>query len=207
MSVNGVDINGYQEVKTQRYVPNVKDMIGEEKMTEEDKSKLGKKSRASGAAFERKVRKDLESKGWIVDKWSNNVVLGWEYDETTLREIFLGKPLTTPISDTHLIPAKHKFRGVGIPMVMGTGFPDFICFKSIMVTNDNAEAMFVNEKGEKEKFLFDVIGVESKSNGYLTKEEKKKCHWYLKNNIFSKILIASKGEKRGEILYTEFKNI
>ncbi len=35
--------------------------------------KKGRKSRAKGARFELKVREDLESKGWIVDKWSNNV--------------------------------------------------------------------------------------------------------------------------------------
>lgn len=33
----------------------------------------GKKARASGARFELKVRKDLESKGWIVSKWMNQV--------------------------------------------------------------------------------------------------------------------------------------
>ena len=37
--------------------------------------KKGGKSRASGAAFELKVRKDLERQGRIVDKWSNNVDL------------------------------------------------------------------------------------------------------------------------------------
>ena len=39
------------------------------------KSELGKKSRDAGMRFERKVRADLESKGWIVDKWTNNVDL------------------------------------------------------------------------------------------------------------------------------------
>ncbi len=33
----------------------------------------GKKSKDAGRRFELKVRKDLEDKGWIVDKWSNNV--------------------------------------------------------------------------------------------------------------------------------------
>ena len=37
------------------------------------KQQIGKSNRASGARFELKVRKNLESKGWIVDKWSNNV--------------------------------------------------------------------------------------------------------------------------------------
>ena len=42
-------------------------------MKTEDRRKLGKKTRAQGGAFELRVRKDLESKGWIVDKWTNNV--------------------------------------------------------------------------------------------------------------------------------------
>jgi hypothetical protein len=39
------------------------------------KSKIdkGKKSKSSGTHFEMIVRKDLEEKGWIVDKWTNNV--------------------------------------------------------------------------------------------------------------------------------------
>ena len=40
-----------------------------------DKSKRGKLARASGARFELKVRSDLESQGWIMDKWTNNVDL------------------------------------------------------------------------------------------------------------------------------------
>lgn len=51
---------------------------------------------------------------------------------------------------------------------------------------------------------YGVIGCEVKSNGYLTKEEKEKCKWLLDNNVFSKILIAKKGTKRGGIIYDEF---
>ena len=36
--------------------------------------KRGKKNRASGAAFEKRVRLDLEEKGWIVDRWTNQVI-------------------------------------------------------------------------------------------------------------------------------------
>ena len=147
-------------------------------MDKEDKSKLGKKSRASGARFELKVRKDLESKEWVVDKWSNNVELNfeWQYNgalATEPKEGYNGK----------LIPAKHKFRGPGIPMAMGTGFPDFICYRQNYLT--------IQDKGGiREIIRYEVIGVESKSNGYLTEEEKEKCIWMLDNNVFSKILIA-----------------
>ena len=63
--------------------------------------KQGKKNRASGQRFELKVRKDLESKGWIVSKWMNNVSEVFEQD--------IGEYVR------ELIPAKHKFRGMGIP--------------------------------------------------------------------------------------------
>ena len=118
-----------------------------------DKVKQGKKNRASGQRFERKVRADLESKGFIVDRWSNNVF------------------------ENRLIPAK-SFMGRS----RTNGFPDFIAFKKSY-----------------------IIGVECKINGYLDKTEKERCKWLLDNEIFSKILIASRGEKRGQIKYKEFK--
>ncbi len=125
--------------------------------------KRGANARAAGSRFELKVRKDLESQKWIVDKWTNNV---------DLKENILG-------------PAKRKYNPFKKVLVIGTGFPDFICFK-------------FTKKG------YDVIGVESKMNGLLSKEEKEKCSWYLQNNIFSQILIAQKGDKRGEIEYDDF---
>jgi len=161
-----------------------------------DKKKQGKKNRASGTDFERRVRVDLESKGWIVSKWMNNVELiksscpycdelqGVEGEihrkNCNMGNWDIGK----------LIPAKHKFRGPGRPMAIGTGFPDFVCFKR---KNRN----------------YEIIGVECKSNGYLDKIEKEKCSWLLENNIFSKILIAYK-EKEGRkivVKYKEFKNV
>ena len=72
-------------------------------------------------------------------------------------------------------------------MVIGTGFPDFLAFKG---------------QGKK----YEIIGVEVKMNGTLSKIEKEKCRWYLKNETFSKMLIAKKGKKRGEIEYIDFKD-
>jgi hypothetical protein len=69
------------------------------------KVRMGKKSKASGGQFELRVRKDLENKGWIVDKWSNNV------------------------EDGEMIPAKRKFNPFNKVMTIGTGFPDFVCFQ------------------------------------------------------------------------------
>ncbi len=61
-----------------------------------------------------------------------------------------------------------------------------------------------NEWDWKDLQVYLNVGVECKSNGYLDKTEKEKCAWYLKNKVFSKILMASKGTKRGEIVYKEY---
>jgi len=127
------------------------------------KQQIGKRNRATGADTERRVRSNLESEGWFVDKWRSNV------------------------KENKLVVAKNMFmRGRGV--MLGAGFPDFIAFKLI---------------GSG----YDVIGVECKSNGYLSSEEQGKCKWILENKIFSKILIASREKKnnRIEIKYKEFE--
>lgn len=124
----------------------------------------GKKARAAGGRFELKVRGELEKKGWIIDKWTNNV----------------------DIDEGKLVKAKRKFNPFSKILGIGTGFPDFFCFRKVESNN------------------YEVIGVEVKTNGWLDKEEKEKCHWLLENKIFSKILIAKRGKKRGEIEYVDF---
>ena len=136
--------------------------------TSKKKSKIkgGKKSRAAGSRFELRVRKDLEEKGRIVDKWSNNVDL----------------------EKNELVMAKRKFNPFSKVMTIGTGFPDFITLKHV---HDD---------------MYSVIGVEVKMNGLLSKEEKEKCAWLLKNKIFSKIWIA-KEKREGnkiEVVYDDF---
>ncbi|MBL7058851.1 hypothetical protein ISS08_00145 [Candidatus Pacearchaeota archaeon] len=134
------------------------------------KSKQGKKNRAAGARFELKVRTQLESEGWIIDKWGNNV----DFEEPE------GK----------LVKAKRKYNPFMKIIAIGTGFPDFICFKL------------------KDKQNYDVIGVEVKSNGYLDKTERAKAKFYLKNKIFSKFLIAKSKKEGRRILveYVDFKD-
>lgn len=123
----------------------------------------GRKSRAKGQRFESKVRADLENMGWIVDKWMNTV----DYDKHKI------------------VPSKRKYNPFLKVLSLGTGFPDFVCFK---------------RDGDK----FEVIGVEVKGNGYLDQIEKGMCIWLLENRIFSKILIARKSKKEKEIEYTDF---
>jgi hypothetical protein len=132
-----------------------------------EKSKQGKRSRAKGQRFEAKVRQELENLGWTVGKWMNTV----DYDKEDKK----GK----------IVPAKRKYNPFLKALSVGTGFPDFICFK-------------------REGDVFDVIGLEVKGNGYLDQVEKGMCVWLLENKIFSRILIARRGKKAGEVEYIDF---
>ncbi len=129
--------------------------------------KKGKSSKARGARFELRVRKDLEDKGRVVDKWSNNVDL----------------------EENKIVPAKRKYNPFSRVMTIGTGFPDFISLKKI-------------SEGS-----YSVIGVEVKINGTLSKIEKEKCRWYLKNGIFSEIWVAKKANEGRtiKIKYEDFQ--
>jgi len=153
--------------------------------THEQAVKRGKKSRRDGAMFEILVRKDLEKKEWIVDRWGNNV----EFIKSPNEK---GEMLIEP-EKTKLVKAKsNRFN------MRSTGFPDFLAFKNL---NKFGHFKDFRKEPPENLIVYEVIAVECKSNGTLSKEEEQKCEWYLKNKIFSKILIASKGEKRGEIVY------
>lgn len=189
-------------------------------MKNAEKVKQGKRNRAMGADFERRVRKDLEEKGWIVDKWSNTVDLS---HRTTIENTATGDITQT---QGKLIPAKRKYAGPGRPLVIGTGFPDFIAFKTRrhIISFDGAtpEEMkafkdkwnAITDKTPNETIIhssnarvtpdIEMIAVECKTNGYLDKVEKLKCKWLLDNNIFSKILIASKHKIKNRV-HIEYK--
>lgn len=88
---------------------------------------------------------------------------------------------TNNVKDNKLVPAMSTiFRS------NTHGFPDFIAFKP--------------RQGL-------IAGVECKSNGYLKKEEKAKCNFLLFEGIFHKLIIASKGKKRGSIDYNVYNKI
>ena len=86
--------------------------------------------------------------------------------------------------------AKRKYNPFSKAMAIGTGFPDFICF-------------------ERRGDLYQVIGVEVKTNGTLSLEEKRKCKLYLEKKIFSEILVAKKIIRGGKALieYISFADI
>ncbi len=164
-----------------------------------NKKTQGKKNRAAGQRFELKVRKDLESKGWVVDRWSNNVEFWKECIKGKKELIYDWEEHSLPFGK--VVPAKSIFN------MRTTGFPDFIAFtkeKEWKCYIDEYEIRYTNKKLPKDQASFQVvIRVDSKSNGYLTKEEKLKCKWLLENKVLSKILVAKKGKKRGEIEYNE----
>lgn len=159
----------YRGIPTSKYKPNIK---------------RGGNSRARGARFELKVRRDLESKGRVVDKWNNNVDLPSNDDSSKdYSTEHSGEP-----DEGKIVVAKRKYNPFSKVMTIGTGFPDFVSIKQI---HDRA---------------YSVIGVEVKMNGILSKEEKEKCRWYLKKKIFSQIWIAKaiKKGRRIEIEYADF---
>jgi hypothetical protein len=89
----------------------------------------------------------------------------------------------------HFKQGKSKYNPFTKRIMMSSGgFPDFLAYKPI----NNS---------------YEIIGVESKINGYLDKEEREKCEWILEKKIFSKILVASKvknGRKVG-VKYETFE--
>ena len=170
------------------------------------KVKRGKKSKAQGSAFELRVRKDLEEKGWIVDKFTNNVEfgsytgIGGEFEPKKYNECILkdGTQVKSPCAK--LIQAKpHMVFNPTIkrmiPLQTSSGFPDFICFR-------------VSDSIGPHNY-YEVIGVESKLKGELDREEKEKCRWLLDNGIFNKILIAKKTKikNRVVVVYEDFIEI
>ena len=174
-----------------------------------NKQKQGKRNKASGARFELLVRKDLESKGWVCSKWMNNVGM-WDKKGNQVIKKTINKSEKYLVKKTQkeikfediifdkIISAKHKFRGIGIPMAIGTGFCDFIIYRQRVLSN--------YEK-EMPNNLYEIIFCEAKSKGYLDKEEKEKALWYLKNNFCSKFLIAKKTKKGRKVIvkYKEFE--
>lgn len=175
------------------------------KMKDPKKVKEGKTTKAQGSTFELRTRKDLEEKDWIVSKWQNNVEFDFEADD------FYKVPRGTTAS---LKPAKAKFRGMGIPMALGTGMPDFVCFRKKKCSLCDNKGYYKSENGivpclREHNFLYEVIGVESKMSGTLSKIEKQKCRWYLDKGIFSRILVSKKTKVKNKIVveYIDFLDI
>jgi hypothetical protein len=113
-------------------------------------------------------------------------------------------PNNVDLEKTIIVPSKPKFNPFTKQLMMNTsGFPDFMCWRKAPTTD----------------LCYEIIGVECKSDGVLSKEEKEKCLFYLKAQVFNRILIASyrrekmtaPGHKKPilmrtkEIVYREFE--
>jgi hypothetical protein len=134
--------------------------------TKLDYKKIGKRNKLMGADFERRTRAYMESLGYCVTKWHNNV------------------------KENKVISAKPGFY-----RQMQTGFPDFLCFIHV----DNMENPKIR--------LYDIIMIECKINGRLSKEEKEKVKFYLDHDYCDKFYIASKGYdgRKIKIILTEIE--
>ena len=161
-----------------------------QKAKSETKVRKGKQSRAQGNAFEARVRDDLEEKGFICDKWSNNVEFSEWVEQEDTGKTFIDKVDGIVEMRGKLVKAKPKYLFINGGMRMvgnNSGFPDFITFKP-------------GEVGP-------IVGVESKMIGELDRPEKDKCKWLLDSGIFDKILIAEKTKVKNRvvIVYHDFK--
>lgn len=171
-----------------------------------DFKKQGKKNRAKGAYFERKVRAWLEKHGWIVDRWTNNVEFNWFCGMENI-----GKD--PPFDDGYHDASDFSYQGKLVPAktnrfsMRNTGFPDFIAYKEIIGSPEGEDKKLLCADGFNDTCYegFVIVGLECKSNGKLDKDEKEKSEWCRKSNIFTRFLIAKKGKKRGEIIFDEFK--
>lgn len=174
--------------------------------TKKEKSRIGKKNRNSGKAFERKVRKDLTESGWIVFRNLNDVEFEKFYGESIIphkTEIKLedikieGQKISTFLKG-EFKQAKTKWNFfTKRPMGLQSGFPDFICIGELepkMIIDGKKRDLTSNKR------LFEVQFVECKSNGTLSKEEKEKIKW-IEKNLKIRTILAKKGLKRGEIIY------
>ena len=191
---------------------------------------MGKRSRSQGAIFERRVRDDLESKGFICDRWTNNVELPYlrcvpmdsitpkEHEKLRCNSQFLDFMQTLVKHDGKTICKNHHYEELGkiipakphmvfnpiikrmVPQQTNSGFPDFVCFQC----GDYKKGIMWSDKSKdtSDNYIvdYDVIAVEVKTNGILSKLEKEKCRWYLDNKIFSKILIAEKTKVKNRIV-------
>lgn len=177
----------------------IKDAKDNIKMKDPKKVKQGKRNRINGANFERKVRADLEAKGWHVMKYTNNLktfCLKCEV-ETKTSDHKPKCPNCGYLKEREYIVHSIKPASPSRFRLSSTGYPDFIACRTRILSNVGNEMPII---------LYEIIFVEVKINGYLRPLEKEKAKWYLENNICSKFLIAKKikNGRKVEVEYKEF---
>ena len=126
----------------------------------EEKSKAGKRNRRKGSEFEKRVRDNLRDAGWLVFKNDNQVWLDKD-----------------PIEFDKAKMSWNPFRK---SLVVGAGFPDFVCIGMAK---------------------FGVKFVEAKLHGLTSHEEKIKAAW-IKENLKIPIFVAFL-DKNDNLTYKE----
>jgi hypothetical protein len=186
-------------------------------------SKQGKLNRAAGQRFEAKVRSSLEEMGWIVGKWMNTV----DYDrEGKTGKVVPSKRKYNPFKKVMVLGTgfpdfiafrnnnwKYNKTNKELPLMKGfcenckkESFNHEITkgFINCDFCNEPITSMPLEKEEESKNNQVEIMGIEVKSNGYLDEIERDMCRWLLQNKIFSRILIARKGKKRGKIEYINF---
>lgn len=174
------DPENYQVSWNEKGIPQV---------IEKAKIKRGALSKKQGGKFELKVRKDLEKKGKIVDKWTNNV----EFEKDSNGGLIF--------STGKLIIAR-KYNPFKKLFILGAGFPDFIAMQHshdgfYRILGIEAKMNGILSKEEKEKCvwylqnqIFSDIWIaekgekkgEIKYTGFLDKYKKYDQKGIIKNN-------------------------
>jgi len=154
--------------------------------TKKELSKIRSKARSSGKRFEIKIREDLESKGFLVFRNSNDV-----------------KKIETPNGQSIQFKQTtgHWNPFTKMIMVSQSGFPDFIVLKEAKLTYEDETPI---EFMETPNVLFNVAFVECKLNGYINKVEKEKVNWLIKN-LHVPFYVASKEGKKINYLQLNIK--
>ena len=138
-------------------------MKDKNKKTKIDYKKQGKRNKAMGADFERRVRKDLEEKGWKVSKYQNNV----EFFESEWSKDWDEKPFIKGKS----VPAKaSRYR------LSSTGFPDFIAYEldgEIQFVECKTNGYLSKEEKETAKWYLDNNYCSKFLIAYKTKEKNR----------------------------------
>ena len=97
------------------------------------------------------------------------------------------------IKDNKCVGAKQgRFR------MTSTGFPDFIAYKRVACWNCQAHEFL--------ECSYEIVFVECKTNGKISKEEKEKAQWYLTNGYCDKFYIAYRVKDKNKIKI-EYKQV
>lgn len=156
----------------------------------------------------RRIKKDLESKGFIVSKWDNDLEFRLcDYCKKNIAPLkqfspdgkpnwYCSKKCEQKDLDDNLkkgiawrcLPAKMD-EEYG-KLIGGKGFINFICFKKggiKKIVFDEKEGFIEKSVKPEESELTDVIGAGIIYKKTLSKMEENKCRWYLDNGIFKEI--------------------